>query len=283
MFMETSSNQEKNRMHYEKKYAGHSVENILFWLHHLDEFLMKAKSTETSWFGIYKDNFERRIKGKKVLELGCGDCTNAAIMAALGAEVYANDIADSSGNIIKGLNESYNFKHPIIFVDGDFLQKELSSKQFDFIVGKAFLHHLEVPIEKLFLQETARLLKPTGEARFFEPAVNNRILDEIRWYFPVPGRPSKFFKASFKKWKEEDPHPERSFSSTHFEKAGEGIFQMVKTIPIGAIERFHRILPRNRFNKNFRQWALKNEKFLPKAFNRTMARSQLILYKGPLL
>ena len=203
--MSSNLNQNKNKLHYEKLYANYSIKNILHWIHNLDEFLASATTTETSWFALYQKDFRTNIKGKKVLEMGCGDCVNAAVMAALGAEVYANDIADSSGEIVEALNEAYKFETPIRFVSGDFLKNELPSKSFDFAVGKAFLHHLELPVEEKFLKETARLLKEDGEARFFEPAVNSKLLDELRWYIPVKGRPSKFYKAEFSEWKKSDP------------------------------------------------------------------------------
>ncbi|WP_231367655.1 class I SAM-dependent methyltransferase [Gillisia sp. JM1] len=233
----TDQNQEKNKLHYEALYANYPISNILHWINNLDKFLESATTTETSWFGLYQNNFREKIKGKKVLEMGCGDCTNAAVMAALGAEVVANDIASASGEIVRKLNENYTFKYPIKFVEGDFLENKLPSRTFDFVVGKAFLHHLTIPIEKLFLRETARLLKPDGEARFFEPAVNSKVLDEIRWHIPIGGRPSKFNKVDFKKWKEIDPHPDRSFSSKHWKKAGEEFFNDVEIIPVGTLER----------------------------------------------
>src|SRR5690606_38721064 len=190
-------NQEKNRLHYEKLYADFPINNILYWINNLETFLDSATTTETSWFALYQKDFRNRIKGKKVLEMGCGDCVNAAVMAALGAEVYANDIADSSGKIVEALNEAYQFQYSITFVKGDFLMNALTAKEFDFVVGKAFLHHLEIPLEREFLKENARLLKDNGEARFFEPAVNSNILDEIRWYIPVKNRPSQLDRKAF--------------------------------------------------------------------------------------
>ncbi len=276
----TDQNQEKNKEHYEKVYADYNISNILHWINNLDKFLDSATTTETSWFGLYQNNFRKKIKGKKVLEMGCGDCTNAAVMAALGAEVYANDIASASGEIVRKLNENYSFKHPIIFVDGDFLENNLTSQSFDFVVGKAFLHHLTIPTEKLFLKETARLLKADGEARFFEPAVNNKILDEIRWHIPVRGRPSKFNTKAFKLWKENDPHPDRSFSSKHFKKVGEKYFKEVEIISFGTLERFSRILSISKFRIRYRRWAFKIEKYLPEFVNDSFARSQLIIYKN---
>lgn len=275
----TDQNQEKNKEHYEKVYANYSIKNILYWLDNLESFLDSTTTTEISWFALYQGDFRNKIKGKKVLEMGCGDCTNAAVMAALGAEVYANDIASASGEIVRKLNENFAFKYPIIFVEGDFLENSLTSLSFDFVVGKAFLHHLTIPVEKLFLKETARLLKPSGEARFFEPAVNSKILDEIRWHIPVKGRPSKFDKKAFGQWKMDDPHPDRILSSRHFKNAGQDFFKAVEIFPVGTIERFSRLFGWGERRNKFKCWALKNEKLLPGGLNRSFARSQLIVYK----
>lgn len=274
-------NQEKNKEHYEKLYANYNIKNILYWINNLEAFLSSATTTETSWFAIYQGDFKNRIKGKKVMEMGCGDGVNAAVMAALGAEVYANDIAAASGEIVSKLNKNYDFKHPIIFVEGDFLKNDLASHSFDFVIGKAFLHHLEIPLEREFLNETARLLKGDGEARFFEPAVNSQFLDEIRWHIPVKGRPSKFNNTAFKKWKELDPHPERSFSSKHWEKAGSEFFKEVEILPVGTLERFSRFLKWGKNRNRFKKWALRNEKFLPGFLNKAFTRSQLIIFRKP--
>ena len=59
-------------------------------------------------------------------------------MAALGAEVYANDISDKSGAIIEALNTKTNFKYPIKYLKGDFLKIELLPNDFDLVVGKLF-------------------------------------------------------------------------------------------------------------------------------------------------
>jgi 2-polyprenyl-3-methyl-5-hydroxy-6-metoxy-1,4-benzoquinol methylase len=278
-----NQNQEKNKEHYEKLYANYNIKNIIHWLNDLDAFLNSATTTETSWFALYQRDFKNSIKGKKVLEMGCGDCVNAAIMAALGAEVYANDLAIASGGIIRKLNENYKFKYPIKFIGGDFLKNKLPDGTFDFVVGKAFLHHLEIPLEKKFLKETSRLLKPDGEARFFEPAVNSKILDEIRWHIPIGSRPSKFDKAGFQKWKENDPHPDRSFSSAHFTKAGKTFFKNVEIIPIGTLDRFSRLIKRGKKQNEFKRWALKNEKIIPAVLNRVLTRSQLIIYKDKVI
>ena len=281
MKTQSHTNQDKNKEHYEKLYENHDIGGILYWLNNLNQLLPRIISTNTSWYAMYHNDFQKKIKGKKVLEMGCGDCTNAAVMAALGAEVYANDIAAASGIIVDKLNASFPFQYPIQFIEGDFLENSLEAHNFDFVVGKAFLHHLTIPVEELFLKETARLLKAEGEARFFEPAVNNKVLDEIRWHIPVPGRPSKFNREAFTRWKENDPHPDRSFSSSHFKEAGKKIFEETVILPVGTLERFNRLIPGTIYKQRYRDWALKFEKHLPIFLNLTLTRSQLILYRRP--
>lgn len=276
-----TDNQEKNKGHYEKLYANYDIKNILYWINHLDEFLDSATTTETSWFALYQGNFREKLRGKKVLEMGCGNCINAAVMAALGAEVYANDIAISSGDIVKRLNENFDFKYPIVFVEGDFLKNDLPSASFDHVVGKAFLHHLTLPVEKEFLKEAARLLKQDGEARFFEPAVNNKLLDEIRWHIPIGGRPSKFDRKGFAEWKKNDPHPERTLSSKHFVKEGLEFFEKTTIVPIGTLERFSKVFSWGKKRNNFKRWSLQKERSLPSFLNASFARGQLIKYEIP--
>ncbi|MCM8569193.1 class I SAM-dependent methyltransferase [Gramella jeungdoensis] len=279
---EYEQNQQKNKEHYEKVYANYNLNNILYWLNNLEGYLDFVTNYETSWSALYQNDFRNRIKGKKVLEMGCGDCNNAAIMAALGARVYANDIASTSGKIVEQLNGSFDFSHPIVFVEGDFLNNDLASGSFDFVIGKAFLHHLSLPVEREFLKETARLLKTDGEARFFEPAVNSKLLDELRWYIPIGNRPSKFRGEAFRKWKEEDPHPDRSFSSAHFKKAVNEFFEECLIKPVGTLDRFRNLIKNRKWNGRYAKWALKNEQKLPLFLNSKFARSQLIVGKLPL-
>lgn len=276
-------NQKKNIEFYDQKYQNSDieVEGILKRLNKLELFLADATSTDTSWVGLYHGDFKSNIIGKKVLELGCGDCANAAIMAALGAKVYANDISSKSGEIIAKVNELYEFTHPIIFVEGDFLTADLKEREFDFVVGKAFLHHLTHPVERDFFKKISGLLSVNGESRFFEPAVNSKILDEIRWHIPVHGRPSKFSKTAFKKWKDNDPHPDRDNSSSHFRKLGKEYFNEVKIINLGTLERFHRVLPKTWNQRTFRRNAFIWERKIPEFLNSTFARSQVIIYKIP--
>jgi SAM-dependent methyltransferase len=271
----------KNIEFYDNLYSDFNVDGIIRILDNLKEFMDVATTTHNSWVGLYYNNFQKELKGKRVLELGCGDCTNAAVMAGLGAEVYGNDIASVCGNIVNALNNKYTFEKPIQFIYGDFLKADFPDDFFDVIVGKAFVHHLTHEQEVEFAQKCARILKKNGIVRYCEPAVNNKFFDELRWMVPVKGRPSKLQKEKFEKWLKADPHPIRDNSSAHYKLIGKMFFRDIEIIPFGWIERFNRLLPRGNFNRKFSKMAFRLEKIMPHLLNHTFARSQVVTYRNP--
>lgn len=282
--MQSTINQDnalKNKSHYDTHYSAFRVERILDKLHHLDHFLNDAIQTDTSWLCMYQNNFKSYLKGKKVLELGCGDCTNAAVMTALGAEVWANDISDKAEEIINELNSKVDFKYPITFIKGNFLELNLPQIKFDIVVGKAFVHHLTPEQEIEFLRRISSILKPEGMVRYVEPAINSKLLDNLRWMVPVKGRPSSFQRKKFKEWVTNDPHPVRDNSGEHFKTLGEKWFKEVEITPVGAIERFHRLFPNSSWNRAFRRKAFKMEQYLPHLLKYKFARTQTIDYRFP--
>ncbi|TBX67040.1 class I SAM-dependent methyltransferase [Flavobacterium silvisoli] len=279
--MNLKENTLKNEQHFDALYENVDIAYILKALHNSDSFLADAKVTDASWVGMYYNNFDQDLKGKKVLELGCGDCLNAAIMSVLGAEVYANDISQVSGKIIDQLNENYNFERPIRFVHGNFLESDFPDNFFDIVVGKAFVHHLTKEQEVLFTEKIVKILKPDGLVRYFEPAINSKFLDQLRYMIPVSGRPSSLQRKKFKLWKEEDPHPDRDDSSKAYRTVGEKYFTKTEIICFGSIERYYRLLPYGDFARKFRRFAFKIERLLPKFINQTFSRSQLIIYQFP--
>lgn len=278
--MQTSDNTIRNIEHYDSVYSQVKIDSIVDKVRNLESFLDDAIKTDTSWHGLYQDDFAGRLRGKKVLELGCGDGLNALIMAALGAGVVANDISHESDKIIRESVRILQLDH-IESVTGDFSDLSFEPQSFDFIVGKAFLHHLNHDLEDIYLRKVAGLLKPVGEARFFEPATNSRFLDNLRWIIPVPGRPSILNRKAFDEYKRQDPHPDRDNSSEHYMQCGRRYFGDVRITYVGSIERLCRLLPPGKFNRSYRRWAHRAEVKLPKWFRHRAARSQLIVYSHP--
>src|SRR6185437_214967 len=131
----------------------------------------------------YVERVIAKFKGHRVLDYGCGKGENAVRFLRSGAFVFGIDI---SANYVKsatglarraGFAEDRNFKfqvmdaHSLAF-DNDF---------FDFVMGNAILHHLDL---KIAIREIKRVLKRHGRAIFEEPLGHNPLLRLYRWMTP---------------------------------------------------------------------------------------------------
>jgi SAM-dependent methyltransferase len=275
------SNTEKNVQFYDSFYAQTDLNKIFRRLDKYASFLADARITDASWTAMYLDNFQDQLKGKRVLELGCGDCLNAGLMALLGAQVFANDLSSVSGQLVAALNERYQFTHPIQFIGCDFLEADLEENTFDIVVGKAFVHHLTPEQEQMFHQKINRILKKEGKVRFVEPAENSPLLDKIRFMIPVFERPSIFQRKKFAAWKEKDTHPDRENTTQYYKEIGLQYYEKVNVQVMGCVHRLHRLLPDSTFNRKFRRWAFRVERFLPKPVQVFFGRIQTIDYAIP--
>ena len=279
--LDTTENVNKNEEHYDQSYSEVSVQAIVEKISSFDTFFPDATATDTSWVGMYMNGFDEQLRGKRVLELGCGDGMNALAMAKLGADVVAVDISSESARIVNEAAEQLGMSDSVEGVAGDFTALPFQDHEFDIVVGKAFLHHLTHELEAEYLDKAAQLLKSDGEARFFEPAENSRWLDSLRWMVPVKGRPSSLNKAAFKKWEESDPHPDRENTSKAYLDCARRFFHDVAVYPLGSIERFHRLMPAGGFDRKYRRWAHRADRWMPSFIRLGFARSQTLVYRSP--
>jgi SAM-dependent methyltransferase len=155
------------------------------------------------------------------------------------------------------------------------------SREFDFVVGKAVLHHLTHDQERELLRLAASVLREDGEARFTEPCVNWAALDTLRWMIPVPGRPSLLNKRAFAAWRAADPHPRRDNSSAHFESACGEWFRFVKTTPLGGLDRLERITHHRPTIEAICRIAYAVDSITPDPIHRLIARGQRIVCREP--
>jgi SAM-dependent methyltransferase len=277
--VQSAANLDVNKQHYDHTYDEVDVSAIVAKVRNVERFLDDATVTDATWVAMYQGDFRSRLRGARVLELGAGDGLNALVMAALGARVVALDISEVTPRIIADAAGRLGLSGDISALAGDFADMHFPRDSFDFVVGKAFLHHLTHEVEDRYLRNSAAVLRPTGEARFMEPAINSRMLDAMRWMVPVPGRPSRLNARAWARYKAQDPHPDRDNSSRHYRVAGLKYFEDVTTIPLGGLERFYRLLPRGDFNRAFRRVAFRAERMLPAAVQSKIAQGQLIIMR----
>lgn len=98
------------------------------------------------------------VKGKKVLEVGCGDGYGSAYLAKTAAEVTGMDYEK---DIILSAKNKYSCKN-LSFVDGDATCLEFENGSFDVICSFQVIEH--IPEDQLlqYLSEIKRVLKNDG-------------------------------------------------------------------------------------------------------------------------
>lgn len=136
------------------------------------------KTTDLSK-NFYIDLIHNDVKGKRVLEYGCGPGSQAFSLARNGAEVFAIDISDVAIEQAKHLAADQHLNIDFRVMDAENLQFE--EQMFDIVCGSGILHHLDLPS---CFSELNRVLKPEGKGVFFEPLGHNPVINLYRKITP---------------------------------------------------------------------------------------------------
>ncbi|MDP3940222.1 MAG: class I SAM-dependent methyltransferase, partial [Deltaproteobacteria bacterium] len=123
------------------------------------------------------------IKGKRLLECGCGTGWVSVLFARAGAEVWSFDITKemiAHAIRVADVNGVGDRVHP---EEMTFENMRYPDNFFDIAVGFGVLHHVDLPGSRDALY---RVLKPGGVAIFNEPLGHNFPLEFARKYLPYP-------------------------------------------------------------------------------------------------
>lgn len=122
------------------------------------------------------------VRGRTVLEYGCGDGVNTVVLARRGARVKALDI---SPELIDVARERFAVNRidagNVEFIVGSAHEVPLPDESVDVVFGMAILHHLDL---EQSAREVRRVLRPGGRAIFQEPVRNSALLKFIRKLIP---------------------------------------------------------------------------------------------------
>ncbi|MBW4419563.1 MAG: class I SAM-dependent methyltransferase [Myxacorys californica WJT36-NPBG1] len=116
------------------------------------------------------------VRGKYLLDLGCGAGENSVYFAQLGARCVATDYSPGMVEVATKL-AARNGVH----VEGKVINAmaiDFPDNTFDIIYASNLLHH--IPHPKVTLREMHRVLKPGGKACFWDPLKHNPVINVYR-------------------------------------------------------------------------------------------------------
>ncbi|WP_449418743.1 class I SAM-dependent methyltransferase [Phormidium nigroviride] len=116
------------------------------------------------------------IRGKKLLDLGCGAGENSVYFAKKGALCVATDYSPGMVEVALKLAEKNGVK--IEGCTANAMELEFPDNTFDIVYASNLLHHLPEP--KMAIREMHRVLKPGGKACFWEPLKHNPVINVYR-------------------------------------------------------------------------------------------------------
>lgn len=129
------------------------------------------------------NDFFGDLRGKHVLEYGCGLGEVAMLLAKSGALVTTFDLSPKSIQTSRQRAKLNNADCNIRFAVAAGENIPYANNSFDFVFGRAILHHLDAD---LGWSEISRVLKPGGKAVFVEPMGMNPVLNFVRDHVHYP-------------------------------------------------------------------------------------------------
>lgn len=125
----------------------------------------------------YARSIFTKVKGKKILDLGCGFGETAIYWAKKGAEVESVDISEESIKLAQRLAKKFKVTKNCRFQPMATENLRFPANYFDFVFGNGVLHHIDIPKS---IKEVNRVLKKEGKAVFVEPLAYNPAIDVYR-------------------------------------------------------------------------------------------------------
>lgn len=115
------------------------------------------------------------LRGKRILDLGCGCGESAVYFAKQGAIVNACDISPKFVAITEKLAQAHGVSVEAAVCPSETLP--FADHSFDLVFANGVLHHVEIPPT---MQEIRRVLKPGGQGFFIEPLPYNPAINAYR-------------------------------------------------------------------------------------------------------
>jgi SAM-dependent methyltransferase len=116
------------------------------------------------------------VTGKRLLDLGCGAGENSVYFAKRGAHCIASDYSPGMVEVALKLAASNGVQVEGATVNA--MALDFPDRSFDIVYASNLLHHLPDPTA--CIREMHRVLKPGGQACFWDPLTHNPVINVYR-------------------------------------------------------------------------------------------------------
>lgn len=121
------------------------------------------------------------VRGRDVLDLGCGNGFLSVLLAQLGARVVAIDASGQAVANTRELARANGVEPEVEALEFDARELRRLDRAFDLVTGTYVLHHIE-PFG-VFAPTLAAVVRPGGRGVFYENSARNRLLMACRQAF----------------------------------------------------------------------------------------------------
>lgn len=121
------------------------------------------------------------VRGRRVIDFGCGSGGNSVLLANRGAHVWGVDISEDLLRLAKRRMAATGRAGGAEFIAASAHQLPFPDDSIDIVFGIAILHHLDLG---LVSKEVARVLRAGGRGIFQEPVRNSAAIRFLRSLIP---------------------------------------------------------------------------------------------------
>jgi 2-polyprenyl-3-methyl-5-hydroxy-6-metoxy-1,4-benzoquinol methylase len=132
----------------------------------------------------YCINLLGNMKGKRILDVGCGEGEDAVLLAKLGAIVTGFDVSPGAVEVAKKRAELDGVADRVSFICAPLSEAQLPQGHFDVIWFDNILHHVLDELH-FVMSKILASAKPGGKLICIEPVNLNKTLRKIRFLVPV--------------------------------------------------------------------------------------------------
>ena len=172
---------ERERIHFNKIVSRNFSRDLIMPVSNIRRY--ENISADTPFPLEYAFHLLGKVRGKTIVDLGCGEGRNTVILAALGANVIAVDISDQSLEITGKRLQANGVDKNVTLIHSNAMTIPIDDSHADGVLCAAVLHHVDCIVTA---RQIRRILKPGGVASFQEPVTGPAWLVKLKSFVPAP-------------------------------------------------------------------------------------------------